>query len=56
MIEEHQTRLSSTNLYSFANDGVNIMIDNSWLEEPPQTINKRIFSNQYWYKSDGNQN
>ncbi|WP_035664143.1 DUF3231 family protein [Halalkalibacter akibai] len=31
---------------SYASDGVNIMIDHSWLEEPPQIINKKNFSNQ----------
>ncbi|WP_066151864.1 DUF3231 family protein [Halalkalibacter krulwichiae] len=32
----------ATEVTSYANDGVNIMIDNSWLEEPPQTVNKKI--------------
>ncbi|WP_227938415.1 DUF3231 family protein [Alkalihalobacillus deserti] len=36
----------TTEVTGFANDGVNIMIDNSWLEEPPQVINKKNFSNQ----------
>jgi spore coat protein CotF len=29
----------------YANDGVNIMIENSWLEEPPQTANREQLAN-----------
>jgi hypothetical protein len=36
----------ATEVTAFANGGVNIMIDNSWLEEPPQVINKKDFSKQ----------
>ncbi|GAE26790.1 hypothetical protein JCM9140_2888 [Halalkalibacter wakoensis JCM 9140] len=30
---------------TYANDGINIMIGQSWLEEPPQPINKKNLSN-----------
>nr|WP_231686796.1 DUF3231 family protein [Bacillus sp. JCM 19034] len=36
----------TTEITAYANDGVNIMIDNSWFEEPPQVINKKNYSNQ----------
>jgi spore coat protein CotF len=29
----------------YANDGVNLMIENSWLEEPPQTVNREQLAN-----------
>ncbi|KHF38493.1 hypothetical protein LQ50_21070 [Halalkalibacter okhensis] len=36
----------TTEVTGYANDGVNIMIDKSWLEEPPQVISKNNLSNQ----------
>ncbi|MDT8862090.1 DUF3231 family protein [Alkalihalobacillus sp. MEB130] len=36
----------ATEVSSYANDGINIMIDNSWIEEPPQIVNKKNVSNE----------
>ncbi|WP_332699062.1 DUF3231 family protein [Halalkalibacter lacteus] len=34
----------ATEIAKYANDGVNIMIDNNWLEEPPQSVNREKLS------------
>ncbi|WP_100407488.1 DUF3231 family protein [Bacillus solitudinis] len=35
----------TTEVANYANDGVNLMIDNAWIEEPPQATNREQLSN-----------
>lgn len=38
--------LSMTEIADYAGDGVNIMIDNGWLEEPPRLVDRKELINQ----------